>query len=137
MQVRELMKPAAILSPDAPVSEAARIIYETDAALLPVGSKNELKGVVGTREIAAIAAEPCKADAVPVDEITNPVMGFCNEGDDLEAAVNAMRASRQTRLLVRDREGRTVGVISLADIFDACPEIELPAQVTRGSHGDS
>jgi predicted transcriptional regulator len=117
------MKPTAMLSPEAPVSEAARIIHETDVSMLPIGNDNDMKGVVTTRAIAAIAAEPCKADAVPVDEITSPVMGFCGEDDELGDAVNAMRASRQTQLLVRNREGKTVGVISLSDIFEACPDI--------------
>lgn len=125
MQIRDLMKRTAVLPPDAPISEAVRIMKDNETSVVPVGNANDLKGVVTPREIAAAAAEPCKMDSMPVEDVTTNVMGFCNKDQDLEEALKTMRATRQMHLLVRNNEGKTIGVISLSDILEACPEIEL------------
>jgi predicted transcriptional regulator len=125
MQIRDLMKRTDVLPPDAPISEAAKMMKDKETSVVPVGSANDLKGVVTPREIAAAAAEPCQMDSMPVEDVTKNVMGFCNEDQDLEEALKTMRTTRQLHLLVRNNEGKTVGVISLSDILEACPEVEL------------
>jgi CBS domain-containing protein len=125
MLIRELMKPVEVLAPETPISEAAKLMKEADVELIPVGRGEDLQGVVTPREIAVAAAEPCNAAAMPVDEVATNVLGFCCEDQDVQEALRTMQSTRQTRLLVRGRDGRTIGVIAIADILGACPDIEI------------
>jgi len=122
MKVSEFMKPVQILPPDAPVQEAAAVIKETGVNLVAVGSEDQLRGVVTPRDITVSAvADPCKVEVMPLEEIATPVMAFCNENQELEQVLVAMRTHQQTRLLVQNGEGRVVGAITLEDILQACP----------------
>lgn len=122
MKISEIMTPVSVLPPETPVREAAELIKEQDVSLIPIGSGEQIEGVVTPRDIAvSAAAHGCKPERQPLEDIATQVMAFCQEGQELPEVLAAMQAHHQTRLLVRDAGGMVSGVVTLEDIVRACP----------------
>ncbi len=96
---------------------AAEMMGELDVGALPVGSADQLEGVVTDRDILyRYVATGLSPGAVTVrDVMTSPVIS-CDEDDALRAAMDLMAASHIRRMPVRNGRGRVVGWITLADL---------------------
>lgn len=105
------------IAPDAPVTEAAELMGELDVGALPVGTADDVQGVVTDRDILyRVVAEGRSSAEVTVDEIaTRPVIG-CGADDSLQDAMNLMAAHSVRRLVVRDTAGKAVGWLTLGDV---------------------
>ena len=115
------MKPVAVLPPDAPIVEAAKLMKTEEVGIVPVGSADQIQGVVTPHEIAVSAvAEGCAVETTALQDIANPVMAFCQEDQDVQAVLTGMQTHRQAELLVRNETGEVVGTVSLEDIVKAC-----------------
>ncbi|MEA3187237.1 MAG: hypothetical protein QOD99_1067 [Chthoniobacter sp.] len=124
LRVRDVMKPVPVLPRDAAVSEAARVMNEEDVSMVPVGTEDDIAGVVTPNDIVAATADPgSDAAAMKLDEILQNLMCFCHEGEQLCAALKAMLSTKSSRLLVRDAAGGVVGVIAMEDILHADPDL--------------
>ncbi len=101
----------------ASLQEAAEMMGELDVGALPVGSAEQLEGVVTDRDILyRYVAKGLSPSAVTVrDVMTSPVIG-CDEDDALRAAMDSMAANHVRRMPVRNGRGRVVGWITLADL---------------------
>lgn len=102
---------------EAPVSEAAELMGELDVGALPVGTAEDLQGVVTDRDILyRVVARGLNSAEVTVGAIaTRPVIG-CGEEDSLQDAMNLMAAHHIRRLAVRDDGGRVIGWLTLGDV---------------------
>lgn len=102
---------------EAPVSEAAELMGELDVGALPVGTAEDLQGVVTDRDILyRVVARGLNGAEVTVGAIaTRPVIG-CGEEDSLQDAMNLMAAHHIRRLAVRDDGGRVIGWLTLGDV---------------------
>ena len=102
---------------DAPVCEAAEMMGELDVGALPVGTADELQGIVTDRDILyRVVARGLNGAEVTVGAIaTRPVIG-CGEEDSLQDAMNLMAAHHIRRLVVRDDNGRVIGWLTLGDL---------------------
>ncbi|ARJ71019.1 CBS domain-containing protein [Paracoccus contaminans] len=118
MRVGEIMaRHVEFIPADAPVSEAAELMGELEVGALPVGTAEDLLGVVTDRDILyRVVARGLSGAGLPVGEIaTRPVIG-CGEEDSLQDAMNLMAAHHIRRLVVRDAVGTAVGWLTLADL---------------------
>lgn len=124
-QVKDLMTPhPELISPQATLQQAAKRMASVKCGALPVGTEHKLQGIITDRDIIirAIARGKNPATEKIADYMTCPVFA-CNELDTLEAAAEKMHEHKISRLVVRNKEGRTVGVLSFGGILrnDANP----------------
>ncbi len=117
MRVGDLMtRHVEFIPGDAPVREAAELMGELDVGALPVGSPEDVLGVVTDRDILyRVVAEGLGPDLAVREVASRPVIG-CGAEDTLQAAMDLMAAHSIRRLAVRDAEGRVVGWITLGDL---------------------
>lgn len=116
------------LSPRSTVREAAAIMRNQDLAALPVKGEGSAFGLVADRDIVVrLLPEARDAGARPVSDAmtTHPVSCF-DDQDVAEAAV-IMGDEQVRHLLVLDRSGGLVGVLSVDDIAANASE-ELAGQ---------
>jgi len=118
MRVGEIMtRYVEFIPPDAPVTEAAELMGELDVGALPVGTAEDLDGVVTDRDILyRVVAKGLAPGQVAVRDVASrPVIG-CGAEDTLQSAMDLMAAHHIRRLAVRDAGGRVVGWITMADL---------------------
>lgn len=118
MRVGDIMaRYVEFIPAEALVSEAAELMGELDVGALPVGTAEDLQGVVTDRDILyRVVARGLNSAEVTVGAIaTRPVIG-CGEEDSLQDAMNLMAAHHIRRLAVRDDGGRVIGWLTLGDV---------------------
>jgi CBS domain-containing protein len=124
MKISEIMtKDPRSVSPDTPVSEAARLMKEEDVGLVPVvervggaETRGRLVGVVTDRDIAIRAVAEGRAVDVPVSEVMSGGVKTCGPEDSVEEAMNLMGREQVRRIPIIDERGSLVGVVAQADI---------------------
>ena len=118
MKVGEVMtRYVEFIDPEATVCEAATMMGELEVGALPVGTAEALEGVITDRDILYRVVAKCLDNAaVRVrDIVSRPVIG-CGVDDSVQAAMDLMSAHHVRRLAVRDRGGKVVGWVTLADL---------------------
>jgi CBS domain-containing protein len=117
MQVSEAMSSdVKIANPNQPIREAARLMAEIDAGVLPVGENDKLVGMITDRDIAIRAVAADKGPATPIREVMSKDVKYCFEDDDLDDIAQNMADIKVRRLPVLNQEKRLVGILSLGDI---------------------
>ena len=118
MQVREAMtKEVRLATPGQTIREAARLMSECDAGILPVGENDRLVGMITDRDIALRAVAKGLGPDTPVrDVMSTDKVHYCFEDDDVDDVAKNMGDEKVRRLPVMDRNKRLVGIISLGDI---------------------
>ncbi len=124
MNVRSVMSQTVpSLSPWSRVCEAAAIMRDKDVAALPVAGDGLPLGLVTDREIVVrLLSDVRDAGVRPVRDamIRHPVSCFADQ-DVTEAAV-IMGDEQVRHVLVLDRSGNLVGVLSVDDIAENASE---------------
>jgi len=105
-----------IANPNQPIREAARIMAEIDAGVLPVGQDDRLVGMITDRDIAVRAVAEGKAPETPVREIMSSEVCYCFADQELDEVAANMGEIKVRRLPVVDRNKRLVGIVSLGDV---------------------
>ncbi len=118
MKVRECMTKDVILAnPTQTIADAARMMAECDAGILPVGENDRLVGMITDRDIAIRAIAKDRGPDTPVREVmSKDQVLYCFEDDDVSDCAKNMGEQQIRRLPVLNREKRLVGIISLGDI---------------------
>jgi CBS domain-containing protein len=117
MKVREVMSSdVKIASPDQTIQEAARVMADIDAGVLPVGEKDQLVGMITDRDIAVRAVAMGLGPDTLVRKVMSHEVLYCAEDDELEAVASNMSDIQVRRLPVINKSKRLVGIISLGDI---------------------
>ena len=118
MRIAELMsRYVEFIEPDVPVKEAAIMMGDLDVGALPVGTADDLKGVITDRDILyRVVATGLDCSAVRVaDALSRPVVS-CYEDDAVEAVMQRMASHHIRRMPVCDGSGKVIGWITLADL---------------------
>lgn len=118
MQVKEIMtRDVQTIPPHATLQEAAKIMKDLDVGPLPVCDGRRLLGMITDRDISirAVAEGEDVLDARVRDFMTKDVV-YCFDDQELDDALDLMKAKAVRRVLVLDREKRLVGIVSLGDI---------------------
>jgi len=117
MQVSEVMSSDVnIASPDQSIREAARMMADIDAGVLPVGENDRLVGMITDRDIAVRAVAAGKGPDTPIREVMSAEVKYCFEDEDLDEVARNMADIKLRRLPVLNGRKRLVGIISIADI---------------------
>ena len=143
MHVNEAMSTdVRIANPDQTIKEAASIMAEIDAGVLPVGDNDRLVGMITDRDIAVRGvAKGLKPDAKVRDVMSKEVM-YCFEDEDIDDVALNMAELKVRRLPVLNRDKRLVGILSLGDIAmadgpDAAGEAIVGISKPGGMHSQS
>jgi CBS domain-containing protein len=118
MRVSEAMtREVRVASPGQSIREAAKIMQDIDAGVLPVGDNDRLVGMITDRDIAIRAVAQGKGPDTPVRDImsTEKVL-YCYDDEDLAHVAQNMGEQQVRRLPVVNREKRLVGIVSLGDM---------------------
>ena len=117
MQVSEAMtRTVRVASPEQSIRDAAMLMAELDAGVLPVGENDRLVGMITDRDIAIRAVAQGRGPDVPIREVMTPEVRYCFEDEDVEDVAQNMADIQVRRLPVMDRNKRLVGIISIGDI---------------------
>lgn len=98
------------------ISEAAAIVFQHEFSRYPVfgKSRDEVRGLVLSRQILSALAQGRQEDACSTIALACPIVS-----DDISAAALLVRfRSEQIHLAVVQRNGRTVGLVSLEDVLE-------------------
>lgn len=117
MQIREAMsRDVRTVAPDATIREAARLMADIDAGILPVAEGDQLVGIITDRDITIRAIAAGKGPDTTVGEAMSHEVKYCYEDQDVDDVCENMAQQQLRRLPVVSREKRLVGIVSLADI---------------------
>jgi CBS domain-containing protein len=131
MKVSEVMThDVRIARPDDTVEQAASIMAEIDAGVLPVGDNDRLIGMITDRDIAIRCVAKGKGPDAKVREIMSEEVKYCFADQDIEEAAESMGNLQVRRLPVVDRNKRLVGIVSLGDLATAGGEMEATEALT-------
>lgn len=119
MKVRTIMtRDVATCAPETPLRDAALMMREADAGVLPVLVSGRACGVVTDRDIClGLAERDCRPSEVPVREVMSRSVCSCSEDDSVETALSTMRSRRVRRLPVLAADGTLRGILSMNDVL--------------------
>lgn len=117
MRVSEVMtREVQMAKPDQPICDAARLMAEIDAGVLPVSEGDRLVGMITDRDIAVRAVAQQKPHTTRVREVMSQEVLYCFDDQDLDDVAQNMGDIKVRRLPVLNREKRLVGIVSLGDL---------------------
>jgi CBS domain-containing protein len=105
-----------VADPDQSIRDAAMLMAELDAGVLPVGENDRLVGMITDRDIAIRAVAQGRGPDAPIREVMTPEVRYCFEDEDVDEVVQNMADIQVRRLPVVNRDKRLVGIISLGDV---------------------
>src|SRR5947207_4715249 len=105
------------IEPDKNVVEAARIMKQEDAGVVPVTENGRLTGMVTDRDIAIrVVAEGKDPQSTTVQEVASKNLVTLDPEQDLDEALRLMAQHQVRRLPVVEEDGRLVGIVAQADV---------------------
>ena len=117
MRVSEAMtRDVRVTLPEQTIQDAAKMMGDMDAGVLPVREGDRLVGMITDRDIAVRAVALGKGPQTPVREVMSPEVMYCFEDDDTDAVARNMADIKVRRLPVVNRDKRLVGIIALGDL---------------------
>jgi CBS domain-containing protein len=117
-QIRDVMttNPSTIESTSA-VVQAARVMKQVDAGVVPVTDNGRLAGIVTDRDIPIrVVAEGKDPGSTTVGEVASKNLVTVDPQQDLDEALRLMAQHKVRRLPVVEEDGRLVGVLAQADV---------------------
>jgi CBS domain-containing protein len=118
-KVKDLMKSNPItISPDSSLKDAARQMESVECGILPVGTSDELEGIITDRDIVLRAVAQGKdVSKVQVRDYMTKDVFYCDENSTLEEAAEEMHKNHVNRLVVKDSSGKMSGILSFGCIL--------------------
>jgi len=146
MKIQDIMstEPSTV-TPDTPITEAARLMKEHNIGMLPVveseGSRR-LVGVVTDRDITIRHVAEGHLSDCPVREAMTDNVSTAKADENVERVMTLMAQEQVRRIPIVDERGDLVGVVSQADIVlesgDDKKAEQTVEQISRpyGKHSD-
>jgi len=117
MRVNECMtRDVKIADPQDTICDAAKMMAECDAGVLPVGENDRLVGVVTDRDITVRGVAAGKDPNARIRDVMSAEVRYCFEDDDIADVLRNMGELQVRRLPVLNRDKRLVGIVSLSDL---------------------
>ena len=105
------------VSSDQSVVEAARIMKQEDAGIVPIVDGDRLVGVITDRDITiTVVAEGKDPQSTKVTEIASRDLVTVDPQQDLDEALRLMAQHQVRRLPVVEEDGKLVGILAQADV---------------------
>jgi CBS domain-containing protein len=105
-----------IANPDQSIRDAASMMAEIDAGVLPVGENDRLVGMITDRDIAVRAIALGKGPETRIRDVMSEHVKFCFDDDDVDDVAQKMADIKVRRLPVLNRDKRLVGIVSIGDL---------------------
>jgi CBS domain-containing protein len=129
MKISELMtKNPCTVTPDSPVSEAARLMKEEDVGLVPViervggaETRGRLVGVITDRDIAIRQVAEGRTSDSPVRDVMSSGVRTAAPDDSVDSVMELMGREQVRRIPIVDERGSLVGVVAQADLARKAP----------------
>jgi CBS domain-containing protein len=116
MRVFDVMsEQVCMISANASVGEAARLMAANNVGFLPVEEDDRLIGTVTDRDLVLRCLAQNKDSSARVRDVMTYEVRYCFEEDDLDAVIDNMAEQQIRRMPVVNIQKRLVGVLSLAD----------------------
>jgi CBS domain-containing protein len=117
MRVSEVMtRDVRVANPNETIQDAARIMAEIDAGVVPVGDNDRLVGMLTDRDIAIRAVAEGKGPHTRVGDVMTSDVRYCFEDEDTEHVCSNLGDQQIRRIPVVSRDKRLVGILSLGDL---------------------
>jgi CBS domain-containing protein len=117
MKISEVMtRDVRLIEPTQTIRDAARLMTELDAGILPVREGDRLVGMITDRDIAIRAVAQGRGPDTPIREAMTDEVLYCFEDDDTAKVERNMADIKVRRLPVLNRDKRLVGIVSLGDL---------------------
>ena len=116
--IRDLMtsNPTTI-EPDKTVVDAAKLMRDEDAGLIPVVEGQKLIATITDRDIALrVVAEGKDASSTKVRDVASTRLVTVDPDQDLDEALRLMAKNQVRRLPVVEEDGKLVGIVAQADV---------------------
>ena len=118
MRVQDIMtRDVEFLAPGASVAEAASVMGDLSVGALPIGTAEDLQGILTDRDILfRVVARGLDAKRTQVGDVMTPTLFSCRPEDAIGTALDLMGARNVRRLPVLDATGTVVGLVTLSDL---------------------
>jgi CBS domain-containing protein len=118
MKVSEIMSAdVQVVTPEQPVQDAAKLMLQADAGVVPVQEGDRLVGLVTDRDIAVRVVAEGRGPETPVRDAMSAKPLFCFDDEDVDEVAMQMSNAQVRRFPVLSREGqKLVGIISIGDL---------------------
>ncbi len=116
--IRDLMtsNPTTI-EPDKTVVDAAKLMDDEDAGLIPIVEGQKLVGTITDRDIAIrVVAEGKDPQSAKVRDVMTSRLVTVDPEQDLDEALRLMAEHQVRRLPVVEEDGKIVGIVAQADV---------------------
>lgn len=117
MKVADLMtRHVEFIEPDKTAQDAAALMGELDVSALPIGSPEDLTGIITDRDLLyRVLAEGKDPRRTRVSDVATKLVFTCGPDDPLTTAMDLM-ASHNIRRLPVTNGGQVVGWLTLSDL---------------------
>ena len=121
MKVQDIMtgEPRS-LTPQSTAREAARLMKEMDAGVVPIvesSSSKKLVGIVTDRDLAIrLVAEGRDGSCALSEVMSSGRLATCGPTDDVDRVMETMSREQVRRIPIVDERGALVGIVAQADI---------------------
>lgn len=117
MRVSDCMtRDVRIANPNETIADAARMMAECDAGVLPVGENDRLVGMITDRDIAIRAVGQGKGPNTKIGQVMSQEVKYCFEDEDVDHVARNMAELQVRRLPVLSRDKRLCGIVTLGDL---------------------
>jgi CBS domain-containing protein len=117
MQINNVMsRNVKIIAADCTVRDAASLMRQLDAGVLPVSENDKLVGMITDRDIAIRGIAEGKGPDTKIRDVMSLKVKYCFEDEDVEHVAENMAELQVRRLPVMNRDKRLVGIVSLGDL---------------------
>ena len=104
------------VTPDSTIQDAARVMRDEDAGIVPITDGDNLVGVITDRDIAVRAVAEGKDGTTTVREVASKDLVTIDPQQDLDEALRLMAQHQVRRLPVVEEDGKLVGIVAQADV---------------------
>ena len=125
MKAQDIMtRDPRTVTPDTPITEAARMMKEQDVGILPVvesSNSRKLVGVITDRDITVRHVAGGHKPDCKVREAMSSSVKTCRADDDVNSVMDVMGSEQVRRVPIVDERGTLVGIVAQADIVIEAP----------------
>ena len=133
MKVKDCMTRAVVVAePQTSIRDAAQMMQDVDAGILPVARDGQLFGVVTDRDIVVRGIARGLGPDATVEQVMTQECECVSQDDDLDDVANRMAELQVRRMPVTMGGGRLIGMISLADIVRSSHGPREAGEALRG-----
>ena len=105
-----------LANPTQTIQDAAQMMADIDAGVLPIGQDDRLVGMITDRDITIRAVAQGKSPDTLIREVMSSEVLYCFDDQELEDVARNMADIKVRRLPVLNRNKHLVGIVSLGDL---------------------